>query len=81
MDCLADIWKSNPELHRNEEFKSLVTERKAWIAEFDRVENMLEKINSCDDLEQLVELLREECSKEVLEAGANKMELLNNKNK
>ena len=80
MDCLAEIWKSNPELHNHEEFKKLVTERKAWIAEFDRVENMLEKINSCDDLEQLVELLRNECSKEVLEAGANKMELLNNQN-
>ncbi len=81
MDCLADIWKSNPDLHSNEEFKKLVTDRKAVITEFDRYDNMIEKINSCNTVDEVADLLREETSKELLEAGANKIELLNNKNK
>jgi phage recombination protein Bet len=80
MDCLADIWKSNPDLHSNEEFKKLVTDRKAVITEFDRYDNMIEKINSCNTVDEVADLLREETSKELLEAGANKIELLNNKN-
>jgi phage recombination protein Bet len=79
MDCLAEIWKSNPELHNHEEFKKLVTERKAWISEFDRVENMLEKINACNSIDEVADLLREETSKELLEAGGNKIESLTNK--
>jgi phage recombination protein Bet len=79
MDCLAEIWKSNPELHNHEEFKKLVTERKAWISEFDRVENMLEKINACNSVDEVADLLREETSKELLEAGGNKIESLTNK--
>jgi phage recombination protein Bet len=79
MDCLAEIWKSNTELHSNEEFKTLVTERKSWIAEFDRVENMLEKINACNSVDEVADLLREETSKELLEAGGNKIESLTNK--
>ena len=81
MDCLADIWKSNPELHSNDEFKKLVTDRKAWIAEFDRVENMIEKINACKTDDEVYELLEDETNKELLEAGENKVELLNNQNK
>ena len=78
MDCLADIWKSNPELQSNDEFKKLVTDRKSWIAEFDRVENMIEKINSCKTDDEVYELLEHETNGEVLEAGHKKIELLNN---
>jgi hypothetical protein len=80
MDCLAEIWKSNPDLHANEEFKKLVTERKAWIAEFDRVENMIEKINACKTEDEVYELLEDETNKELLEAGENKVQILNNQN-
>jgi hypothetical protein len=80
MDCLADIWKSNPDLHSNEEFKKLVTERKTWIAEFDRVENVLELIKSKETVEQVEEILENEKNEEVLKAGAKQIELFNNQN-
>jgi hypothetical protein len=80
MDCLAEIWKSNPELHSNEEFKTLVTERKAVIAKFDRYDNMIEKIKDCETVDEVADLLREETDEEILEAGANKIERLNNQN-
>lgn len=80
MDCLAEIWKSNPELHSNDEFKTLVTERKAVIAEFDRYDNMIEKIRGCKTEEEVLTLLENETNKEILEAGTNKIELLNNQN-
>ena len=77
MDCLADIWKSNPELHSHDEFKSLVTQRKAVIAEFDRYDNMVEKINSCETDDEIYELLEHETNEEILKAGQTKVELLN----
>ena len=81
MDCLAEIWKSNPELHTNDEFKKIVTDRKAVIAEFDRYDNMIEKINDCKTDDEVYELLENERNKEILEAGEKKVELLNNQNK
>lgn len=80
MGCLAEIWKNNTSLHSNEEFKTLVTERKAVIAKFDRYDNMVEKIKDCETVDEVAELLREETDEEILEAGANKIELLNNQN-
>jgi phage recombination protein Bet len=80
MDCLADIWKSNPDLHTNDEFKKLVTDRKSVIAEFDRYDNMIEKINACKTEDEVYELLENETNKELLEAGENKVQILNNQN-
>ena len=80
MNCLAEIWKANTELHNNEEFKTLVTERKSVIAKFDRYDNMVEKIKDCETVDEVADLLREETDEEILEAGANKIELLNNQN-
>jgi hypothetical protein len=40
---------------------------------------MLEKINACNSIDEVADLLREETSKELLEAGGNKIESLTNK--
>ncbi len=80
MDCLAEIWKSNPDLHSNEEFKKLVTDRKSVISEFHRYDNMIEKINACKTEDEVYELLENETNKELLEAGQNKVQILNNQN-
>lgn len=80
MDCLAEIWKSNPELQSNEEFKKLVTERKAWIAEFDRVDNLIELIKDRHTQDEVMELLKDEKNQDVLDAGMKQIEILNNQN-
>ena len=42
---------------------------------------MIEKINDCENEEELLSILENERNKEILEAASQKMELLNNKNK
>jgi len=84
MDCLAEIWKNNANLHSNNEFKELVKAKKEQIASTPKkdqyqktVITMIEEAQSADEV---VGLLKDETDPVLLEAGMKQIELFNNEN-
>ena len=84
MDCLADIWKNNPGLHSNEEFKNIVKAKKEQIAsnpkKDDYQKTVITMIEEAQSAEEVVGLLKDETDPILLEVGMKQIELFNDEN-
>lgn len=84
MDCLAEIWKNNANLHSNNEFKELVKAKKEQIAATPKKDeyqkSVITMIEEAESADEVVGLLKDETDPVLLEAGMRQIELFNNEN-